>query len=155
MKKTAQENKDVELEAITAEEEDDFLEDVRVMDESEVSALQATVEFIGRNYINFNPRDNEAGYPSYNPRHDSVYRYVENQDGYTVHYTYPKDYKTVVASFWTQYEDEDGKTRFSLQHIDLTSVMKPILAYNKSRGYLPPPPRNSAPVPVIETKDDF
>jgi hypothetical protein len=143
----------VELEAMTTEEEDDLLAEVRAMDDEEVSALQATVEFIGRNPIYFNPRPNEGGYPKYSPRHDSVYRYVENQDGYTVHYSYPKDYKTVVASFWTQYEGEDGKTHFSLQHINLTKLMKPILAYNKSRGYLPPPPRNS--VPVIETKDDF
>jgi len=122
-----------EEEYLTMEEEE----------EGDISDLQATIEFIGRYDVAYQATNNQEGYPEYKPRQHSVYRLMRKQNGYTVHYSCPKDSKTVVASFWTQYIDEKGQTRFSLQHIDFARLMYPILELNKSRGFLPPTPKEA------------
>ena len=75
-----------------------------------------------------------AGMPSHYNRTDGMALRGINQKGFFVTYSIPKHTSSVVASFWTEQEDDYGNRRLVKVHIDLTNLLEAIFKeYIKSK----------------------
>lgn len=88
----------------------------------------------------FTPGFRWDGEMGYNPRENSVYKKCKKYDNFYIHYSFPHNTESPVASFWV-YKEEGGQSPFEYVHIDVHKIIKQIVEHYKEQGYSAPPPR--------------
>jgi hypothetical protein len=104
----------------------------------ELSNQAIISEMISRFTPEFRWPDEKKGY---NPRENSVYKKCKQYEEFFIHYSFPYNNESPVASFWL-YQEGGGQSPYQYVHIDVHKIIKQIVEHYKTQGYIAPPPRD-------------
>lgn len=77
----------------------------------------------------------------YNPKDNASYKKYKLCNEFTVHYSFPYNADSPVASFWL-YKEGTGRSPYQFVHIDVHKIMTRIVDHYKAQGFTRPPARN-------------
>jgi len=88
----------------------------------------------------FTPEFQWVGEKGYNPRENSSHKKCKQYENFYIHYSFPFNTDSPVASFWI-YKEGAGQSPYQYKHIDIHKIIKQIVEHYKAEGFTAPPPR--------------